>query len=301
MNHALLIHPAYHGCYDCGTGYTPAPDQIFVVDLTNPDAPVMAPPIILPDSDWSWGLSAVGNFAWITHYEWFPSANYSQVQYYVDRIDLTNVESPQLLAKVNVPGVFFSASTDGQTIYTEDVTYPWNLGYYGGSSTTWLNQLSLSGNTAALTGTLSIAGQPGSAAINGNTAYLETWNWSANYTSSQAVLSAIDLGSLSVQSSQIVASDWAWIVKAAGGKLFLQADWYDTGILVYDLTNPGLPLFQGSVRTEGWVQDVVVAGNTAYLPSGDYGTPMMDLTPGGRFRPGCSSYKSGEGTAAAEV
>jgi hypothetical protein len=67
---------------------------------------------------------------------------------------------------------------------------------------------------------------------------------------------------------------------SAGGKLFVQSYWYDTGVLVYDLTNPAVPTMQGSVRTEGYVESVVVNGSTAYLPSGDYGVPMVDLTPG---------------------
>ena len=81
-------------------------------------------------------------------------------------------------------------------------------------------------------------------------------------------------------SSQVVASSWAWILKATGGKLFL------AGRLVRH-RHPGLRpdatrasrLYQGTVRTEGWVEDVVVSGNTAYLPSGDYGTKTMRSMP----------------------
>jgi hypothetical protein len=277
--HALALHVAYYGCYEyCGDGYVNPPDQVYVVDLSNPDAPVVGAPLTLPDSDWSWGLTAVGNYAWITHYEWIPDGNWDQVRYYLDRIDLTTPSKPQLLAKINVPGVFFAASSDGGTIYTQQVTYSsdWT------QVATWINELSLQSNgKAVLVATTGLNGYPGSASINNGFAYLETWSYTGGYNgSSEAVLSAIDLNGLAVDSSQVVASDWAWIVSAAGGKLFLEADWYDTGILVYDLTNPGQPQYQGSVRTEGWVENVVVSGNTAYLPSGDYGTPMIDLTPG---------------------
>ncbi|MHB8418774.1 MAG: beta-propeller domain-containing protein [Myxococcales bacterium] len=277
--HALAIHMAYYGCYDyCGTGYVNPPDQLYVVDLTNPDAPVVDAPLALPGSDWSWGLTAVGNYAWITHYEWIPDGSWDMVRYYLDRIDLSNPSKPQLLGKINVPGVFFSASADGQTIYTQEVSYSsdWK------QVSTWLEELSLQGNgTAVLTAATGLNGYPGSASINNGFAYLETWSWNGGYNgSSQAVLSAIDLNGLGIDSSQVVAADWAWIVSSAGGKLFLEADWYDTGILVYDLAQPGQPQYQGSVRTEGWVENVVVSGNTAYLPSGDYGTPMIDLTPG---------------------
>jgi hypothetical protein len=114
---ALAIHLEYYGCWEyCGDGYQAPLDQVYVIDLSNPDAPVMGPTLTLPDSDWSWGLTAVGSFAWITHYEWVPSSNYQQVRYYLDRIDLTNPSNPQQLDKINVPGVFFSATPDGKTI-----------------------------------------------------------------------------------------------------------------------------------------------------------------------------------------
>ncbi len=274
--HALAIHRSYYGCYGpCGGGSQPL-DQVLVVDLSNPDAPAVAPPLTLPDSDWSWGLTAVGNFAWITHYEWVPNSNYGQVRYYLDRIDLTNPAAPALLAKINVPGVFFAASPDGTTLYTQQVTY----GSDWTQATTWLNQLTLlpGANLAQLDASVALAGDPGGASINGNFAYVETWNYANG--NSQAMLSAVDLGSLAVTNSQALTSDWAWIMKAAGGKLFVQADWSDSGIIVYDLSNPAQPSLQGSIRTEGWVEDVVVSGNTAYLPSGDYGVPMVDLTAG---------------------
>jgi hypothetical protein len=272
---ALAIHLEYYGCYDCGDGYQAPLDQVYVIDLSNPDAPTLAPPVTLPGSDWSWGLTAVGNFAWITHYEWVPSSNYTQVRYYLDRIDLTTPSSPQLLAKINVPGVFFSASTDGQTIYTQDVTYAANWT----APETWLNQLQLQSNgTALLTAATGLSGYAGSAAVNNGYAYIETWNW--NSSTNNATLFAVNLSDLTVESSQLFGSDWAWIMASAGGKLFVQSYWYDAGILVYDLTNPGQPTMQGSVRTEGYVENVVVNGSTAYLPSGDYGVPMVDLTPG---------------------
>ena len=108
-----------------------------------------------------------------------PDGNYGQVRYYLDRIDLSDPANPQLLTKINVPGVFFAASTDGQTIYTQDVTYTsdWST-----RSTTWLNELTLQRNdTREAAPHAALAGYPGSAAINGEFAYLETWNWSASY------------------------------------------------------------------------------------------------------------------------
>jgi hypothetical protein len=279
--HALAIHRSYYYYwYDCaGCGYPQQPpDQVLTIDLSNPDAPKLGPALTLEGSSWSWGLQAVGSFAWITHYEWLPGDQTNpngHVRYFIDRIDLTDPSNPKLLAKINVPGVFFAASSDGATVFTEDLTY---------NPTTWtdvrthLNKLVLTNHgTARLVGSISINGYPGGSALFGNHAYLENWDWSAQ-TQSQATLAAIDLGSMRLTSTQTLASQWAWIMEATGGKLFLSAGWYDQGILIYDLiADAGKPTFQQFVRTEGWVEDVVVDGTTAYLPSGDYGVPMVQL------------------------
>ena len=84
---------------------------------------------------------------------------------------------------------------------------------------------------------------------------------------------------MQVRSRQRVDGAWAWLAKAAGGKLLLQAGWQDQGILVYGLADPARPAFEQFARTQGWVQDIVVGPGVAYLPSGPYGVPMVELAP----------------------
>jgi hypothetical protein len=273
IGHALAIHPYYWGCYGQGCSPQP-PDVVKIIDLSNPDVPKLASTVTLPNSEWSWGLTAVGNDAWITHFEWVPNSNYQNVQFFLDRIDLTNPYSPNLLAKVNVPGVFFSASQDGNTVYVQEVD--WNQS--SNTETTVLHELTLNGSVATLVANASLNGYPGGEGVNNGFAYVQTWNWSAN--TSQAVLTTIDLSNLAVTNSQGLSSQSGWLMAATGGKLFLSAGWFDYGIIIYDLSTPNTPAFQGFFRTDGFVEDVVVAGNTAYLPSGYYGVPMIDLTPG---------------------
>ncbi len=273
VGHALALHPYFYR-YTC-TGCTPQPpDLVKVIDLTDADHPVLASTVTLPDSDWSWGLTTVGNFAWITHYEW-QGSTWQNVKYYVDRIDLTDPKAPVLLAKVNVPGVFFAASDDGNTLYTEDVSWTPNWT----QTTTSIHELGLLANgTAVLIDSTYLSGYPGAQTVANEHAYVQTWDWTQSQ--SQAVLTTVDLASMTISDAQTAQSNSGWLVKAAAGKLFMSAGWYDSGILVYDLANPGVPSFQGFVRTDGYVEDVVVANQTAYLPSGYYGVPMIDLTPG---------------------
>jgi hypothetical protein len=271
------LHRSFYQPWDCpGCGQQNV-DQIQLVDLSNPDAPALGPGVQLPQSGWSWGLTAVGNFLWLTHFEWLPSSNGGLVRYYLDRIDLSNPASPVLLAKVNVPGVFFGATPDGATVYTEEVRYDpdWS------NPVTWLHSLALSGNAARLNGSVGIAGYAGGAVLNGSYAYVGSWQWTNTVTSSNGgsteTLATIDLRSMKVTNQQALSAQWAWLMKSIGSRLFLSAGWDDDGLLVYDLTNPAAPVFQSFSRTQGWITDVVVDGNQAFVPSGPYGVSVVPL------------------------
>jgi hypothetical protein len=275
VGHALALHPYHYSCYGNGCP-APTPDIVEVFDLSNPDAPQLASTVVLPNSDWSWGLNTVGNFAWITHYEWVPNSNWQNVRYFIDRIDLSNPYAPNLLPKVNVPGVFFQASDDGNTVYVEEVS--WSSDY--STTTTTIHSLGLSGDVATLEGSVSLNGYPGGQAVSSGQAYVQTWSWSQQNSQSQVLLATVDLTAMNLSNVQGLNSNSGWLMKASGGKLFISAGWFDYGLLVYDLTSPDVPAYQGFFRTDGYVEDIVVSGGVAYLPSGYYGVPMIDLTPG---------------------
>ncbi len=278
VGHVLALHRAYWllplasgapGCAGCGN----SSDVVRLFDLTDPDHPVRAGGVAIPGSAWSWGLAASGSFLWLTHYEW--ESEPATVRYYVDRIDVTDPYQPALLPKLNVPGAFFAASEDGTRLWTEEPVPPAD---WTGDATTWVHALEVTGHgTARLLESASVAGWPGGSAVQGGNAWIQTWAWGGG--TGIARLAALRLDPLSVASVQEVQSQWAWILKATGGKLFLAAGWGDQGILVYDLGDPGRPDFERFVRTQGWVEDVVVEGGIAYLPSGAYGVPMVPLAP----------------------
>jgi hypothetical protein len=251
-------------------------DQIGVYDLADPDQPRLASTVTVADSAWSWGLLASGRFLWLSHFEWGVDASTAVGapvgRYYVDRIDLGDPAHPVLLAKVNVPGVLFAASVDGRDLTTLETWWD------GTKVTTYLNGLDLAGDGKAhLRGSAALAGYPSGAARQGGFAWALTTDWSR--TASLTQLAAVELASMQVKSRQTVDGTWAWLAKAAGGKLFLQAGWQDQGVLVYGLGTPAHPGFEQFVRTQGWVQDIVVGDGVAYLPSGAYGVPMVPLAP----------------------
>jgi hypothetical protein len=252
-------------------------DQVRVYDLTDPDHPRLASTVDIPGAGWSWGLTAAGHFLWLTHFEWFPlpvaaAGAKDAGRFYVDRVDLSDPAHPALLAKVNVPGVLFAASADGRDLYTLETVWR------DPTLSTWLHGLTLTDRgTARLRGSVELAGYPAGAALGAGHAWVVTTSWSG--TGSASRLAAVDLSSLAVTSDQAVDGTWAWLAAAAGGKLFLQAGWQDQGVLIYGLRDPATPAFERFVRTQGWVQDIVVEGARAYLPSGFYGVPVVDLAP----------------------
>jgi hypothetical protein len=272
VGHALAIHRQHWaGCF----GPLPCPlaplDQVGIYDLSDPDAPKLASTVDLPGSAWSWGLVAEGTFLWLTHYEWDPASG--DGAYLLDRIDLADPAAPVLLPGVNVPGVLFAASADGSRIYTLETWWK------DGAATTWMHGLLLGADGKAhLLGSAPLTGYPAGAAAGAAFAWAVTSDWSAG-TGATTRLAAVDLSTMAVASDQAVEGDWAWLARAAGGKLFLQAGWQDQGILIYGLADPGKPSFEQFVRTQVWVWEIVVAGGYAYLPSGPYGVPMVKLEP----------------------
>lgn len=160
-------------------------------------------------------------------------------------------------------------------MYTEEITYTrdWS------SASTSLHQLALTARgTARLVASVSFPGTPGGAVINGGYAYVQTWDYSRRQN--RTTIATVELNGLRLAGNVQAASQSAWLLKAAGGKLFLSTSWTNQGVLVYDLQTPASPRYSGFVRTQGWVSDVIVSENVAYLPAGPYGVQRVDLTPG---------------------
>ena len=272
--HVLAVHrtvwtPCQAACAEGGV----TTNEVRLYDLSDPDRPRLASRVPLASS-WAWGLQAVGPHLWLTHYEWnAPGAE--RGRYYLDRIDVADPARPRLLEKVNVPGVFFAASEDGARVYTLET---WWGGEQLDRPSTWLHALTLDGpGRARLLGSAGIAGYPAGAAASGGAAWVAAGDgW---YASGTTRLSSVDLGAMKVTSEQAVQGDASWLRCEAGGKLFLEAGWRDQGMIIYDLADPRRPAFERFVRTQGWVQDVVVGNGLAYLPSGPYGVPMVTLDP----------------------
>ncbi len=162
--------------------YIDALDALFVVDLSNPDAPSVASMTVTGDTTAWWGdLQAVGNTLYTTHYEWVnrpdpsaPGGTLYYVKYYLDEVDLTDRAHPKVGQKINVPGQLVGASaTDPSILYTID--YRWD----SNNPRNDLDVVKISGGLAYLQSVTPIDGWVGNVIVQNGFAYtsVQEYDW----------------------------------------------------------------------------------------------------------------------------
>lgn len=258
---------------------------LVIVDLADPAAPRLASVVPLAAAGWIGSLVAVGTDVWYSSYEWVEGAQ--AVRWYAGRIRVADPAHPVVDPPLNVPGWFVGASPDGLRLYTTEVVWG------DAVPSTWFHALAPTDHgTARLVASARVDGWFWGTAIAGGYLYATgqlpgaVASGSGGATGiapatspSTTRLAAIRLDAMAVASVREVDAPWAWLARAAGGKLFVAASGGSPAMLVYGLGDPGRPALEQTVRTAGWVNDVVVEGGTAWLPSGPYGVPMVSLAP----------------------
>jgi len=224
---------------------------------------------------------------------------YSYVRYYLDRLDLSDLDNPRFTHAVNIPGLFIGASADGAYVYTLDTQYIYDpiTGSYNGTYQS-INTLALIGEKAYLRDRYVVSLPYGN----------NEWFWMANvyvenglayYTlnhsyyatvksdgsvsdyKSETKLVTLDLRTprkIVETSSQVIPVPYAYLRGVTGGRLFVEFyGYYNGGMLMYTLGDPAVPAYDGFFRTVGYVQKVIQDGQKLYLPSGYYGVQVVDL------------------------
>ncbi|MEO8874877.1 MAG: beta-propeller domain-containing protein, partial [Polyangiaceae bacterium] len=249
--------PVYSGGSD---GKWTADQQLYVVDLSNPDHPSIASTMITPDANSWWGnMRAVGNTLYTSHYEWidFPTEGQPNgfVKYYLDRIDLSDRAHPKVGSKINVPGMLVGASaTDPDTLYTID--YRWD----GDLAKNDLDVIHIDGNKAHLQGSVRVDGWVGNVFVQNDSAYMSTETYiepNSSYDPNagpRVNLHQIDLshpGAL-VDRATTPQKGWGWLLGVQGDRAILTSGWGNNGVDIYKLTPNAPPAFDQFVRTNGW-------------------------------------------------
>jgi hypothetical protein len=276
--------------------YTPPTDgsnnwtqTLVTVNLADPDSPVIGSTPIVDRTNWWWGnLRAAGDQLYVSHYEWLTDGHYDSVKgiyepgtgrYYLDRIDLSSPEHPEVTQRINVPGIFVGASeSNPNLIYTID--YRW----YGDSGANELAVSLLDGDKAYYQGGVEIPGYVGNVFVRGNLAYFTAEQNTRNvatggYTYSrnlfQANLSDPKHPSLSASTP---SQGWGWMLDVQGDRAFVQSGWGSDGLDVYKLNPSHPPTFEQTVRVRGWYTGALARqGNDVYLATGYWGTEHVTL------------------------
>ncbi|MEO8899971.1 MAG: beta-propeller domain-containing protein [Polyangiaceae bacterium] len=271
--------------YDGAGTYVDSQQSLYMLDLSDPDAPALASTVITSDSNAWWGnMRAIGKQLYASHYEWERAPVYTadtntydpgSLRYYLDRIDYSDRTKPRIGQKINVPGLLVGASdTDPNLIYTLD--YRW----YGSSGSNEFDVLKLDGDRAYLQSNVSLPGWVGSTFVRGNKAYMSSEAYDAGYDSSKVSLVEIDL---SVPQHPVLLSTpptqgWGWLVGVEGDRALVSSGWYDQGIDVYRLSDKGAPTYDQFIRTRGWgVSSLARQDDQLFLSSGYWGTQVVDL------------------------
>ncbi len=266
--------------YDQNGYYIDANSDLYVVDLSNADAPQLASLSITSDPNAWWGnMRVVGNELYTTHYEWFyKSSNPGDqwtVKYYLDRIDLSDRQHPKFGSKVNVPGLLIGGSdTDPTLVYTID--YRWD-------SNTAKNDFDVlrlhNDGTAELLSTTPIDGWVGQTFFQGTKAYMSAQAYDQSNGPSVS-LHALDLSNPSAPVDR-VASDkngWGWLLGVAGDRAIVSSGWGPDGVDIYQLSDTTAPVFSQFARTQGWwANGVSRQDNSLYISTGYWGVQRIDL------------------------
>jgi hypothetical protein len=253
--------------------------RLYVVDLSNPDAPSLASLTIVEDPYAWWGdMRVVGDTLWTTHYEWVsrPQNGQGWVRYYADKIDLTDRAHPTVGAKVNVPGILVGGNAnDPNEIYTID--YRWNE-----NDDTVIDDfdvLQVHGHTATLVSQTKIDGWTGSVFVQGTHAYFSAEQYGNTWDTTRADLHDLDLSNPSHPIDRMVSSNgWGWLLDVTGDRALVTSGWGWNGLDIYRLQDGQAPTFEQTVRMRGWwLNSATRQDHTLYLTSGYWGVQPVQL------------------------
>jgi len=266
----------------------------YVVSLSDRENPSVSSEI----SFWAYGAydlkirNGILYFSDTAYLEEYYQGNRSRRQLvnYLGRIDLNDPEEPRELTSVNIPGRFVDIDDDGNTIYT--VSHWWSD---GDKAIQTFNILSLEGNQAILRSAFLLNDTLRGVEIIQGKAYITTSSWKYygwywcdyvvmkrygyNYDPGHIDLTIVDLSDPGdpVVVSRIESSGTGSLLFVKNGFAFIQMD-SNTGILVYDVTEPTETRLVGLYLTQTSVIKIRVYGNYAYLMQGNYGVMVIQLS-----------------------
>ncbi|MCX7944954.1 MAG: hypothetical protein N2746_10655, partial [Deltaproteobacteria bacterium] len=250
--------------------------------------------IEFPDNAYPGGLVYQNMKAYITYYVPLNTGgNYSYAKAYVKVADLSRFDDVKFSNSINIPGTVIGASLSGHYVYTIDYQYDVSSkDYY--RIVGYLNTLLLTEEKAYLQDRLEILPAAsdnlytyiGGYVVKDEKFYytLFTHSWSEKYEDYRysnllKTVNLVDPENINVSSSISLKNNSTSSMRIVSDRLFITAYDYVSGLLVYKLTDPLFPEFEGFYRTDGWTsaENVTAFENKAYVTAGPYGVQVISL------------------------
>ncbi|MCC6807151.1 MAG: beta-propeller domain-containing protein [Deltaproteobacteria bacterium] len=266
-------------------GYETAKHALFIIDLSNPDAPTVGSTAVIQDTnDWWGNLKTVGDDLYATSWHWYTTRTVGGVQrwyvsYYLEKIDLSDRAHPKIGAHINVPGILVGGSEkDPSLLYTMD--YRW----LDDGVVNELAVVRVNGAKAKLLGTKQLDGASGSVFVRGETAYMSAqdygWRAGKQQTAPTVKLYAVDLAdpkAIAVHESA-AKNGWGWLLGVEGDRAIVTSGWGQQGIDLYRLSDGADPVYDETVRTRGWwASSLHRDGDNLFISSGYWGAQLIPL------------------------
>jgi hypothetical protein len=224
-------------------------------------------------------MQVVGDTLYTSHVEWEerPGNNGGgYVRYFADRIDLTDRSHPVIERSINVPGLIVGGdATDPSTIYTID--WRWD----GNTAVNDFDVVSLGATQATLLAARRLDGWVGNTIVSGTTAYTSAQLYNPNNGNESTVeLHAIDVSNPQDPVDRVASGPggWGWLLGIEGDRALVMSGWAGAGIDIYQLTPDRPPVYQQTVRTNGWWPNGVSRqANQLFISSGYWGVQTVNL------------------------
>lgn len=262
-------------------GYDTAKHALFVIDLSDPDAPSVGNTVVTKDTTAWWGnLRDVEGQLYASSWEWYTTRTYNNqtrwyVRYFLNKIDISDRAHPKVSQSINVPGILVGGSSkDSSLLYTMD--YRWE-------DSGVVNELAvvrLQGDHAKLVSTKLLDGASGTVFVRDEHAYMSAQDYGWQTKSAPSVrLYDVDLSdptSITVHTSG-AKNGWGWLLGVEGDRAIVTSGWGQEGVDLYRLSDEG-PAFEQTVRTRGWwTSSLHRDGDALYLSSGYWGAELIGL------------------------
>ncbi len=286
------------GEYNQTTGKYEYDSKLYIVDLSNADAPKLTSTTITNDPDSWWGnMKVVGNTLYTTHYEWVekplpnvdpnnPSVQQKVywVRYYLDQIDISDRANPKVGARINVPGLLVGASeTDPSLLYFVD--YRWYTDYSNNQPKDEIAVARIVNNKAYLKSTTLVDGWVGNVFVRGNKAYMSAQTYTQPNQANPNGQSTVKLHELDltdpkkpVDRASAGKDGWGWLVDVEGDRAIITSGWGQVGLDIYKLAPGQAPVYSQFARTRGWWTNAISRQNDdLFLSTGYWGVQKIQL------------------------